>query len=58
VLFAVCLIACIVGSVVSNNASALLLYPIVVDLSTTIDGAAIPPERWSYLQNNVETAQC
>jgi hypothetical protein len=38
VLFAVCLIACLVGSVVSNNASALLLYPIVVDLSTTIDG--------------------
>ena len=35
VLFATCLIACIVGSVVSNNASALLLYPIVSDLSTT-----------------------
>ena len=38
VLFATCLIACIVGSVVSNNASALLLYPIVSDLSTTTDG--------------------
>ena len=33
VLAAVCTIACIVGSVISNNAAALLLYPIVVDLS-------------------------
>jgi di/tricarboxylate transporter len=38
VLFAVCLIACVVGSVVSNNASALLLYPIVIDLSNDVPG--------------------
>ena len=36
ILFAVCVIACVVGSVVSNNAAALLLYPIVVDLSNEV----------------------
>ena len=30
------MIACVVGSVVSNNAAALLLYPIVVDLSNEV----------------------
>ena len=38
VLAAVCIIACVVGSVISNNAAALLLYPIVVDLSETTEG--------------------
>jgi hypothetical protein len=31
-------LACIVGSVISNNAAALLLYPIVVDLSAEARG--------------------
>ena len=37
-IFAVCLISCIVGSVVSNNASALLLYPIVIDMAQELTG--------------------
>ena len=40
VFFGVCLIACIVGSVVSNNASALLLYRLRV-ISTWIRSARI-----------------
>jgi di/tricarboxylate transporter len=35
ILAAVCVVSCLVGSVISNNAAALLLYPIVVDLSLT-----------------------
>lgn len=35
ILAAVCVVSCVVGSVISNNAAALLLYPIVVDLSET-----------------------
>lgn len=38
IISAVCVIACVVGSVVSNNASALLLYPIVTGLSDSIEG--------------------
>ena len=38
ILAAVCVISCVVGSVISNNAAALLLYPIVVDLAETTEG--------------------
>jgi di/tricarboxylate transporter len=38
ILAAVCVISCVVGSVISNNAAALLLYPIVTDLADTTEG--------------------
>ena len=37
ILAAVCVISCVVGSVISNNAAALLLYPIVTDLAESTD---------------------